>query len=593
MLAIAILASTGCAQLPPEDIVPANAAKPASQPTGNVQDPAYALLQQAEAAPSPQRESLLLQAADYYQQKGDSSRLGRVLQEINPAALSDDPLMKYSLLYGSWAISQHQLAAAETALLNPRLPEKPDTASAVRLHALRAQLYEMEQKPLDALHERIVESTLLPESGQREVGEAIWRLFSQLRDEEFRILEFADTGNKSEEQLLAGWVALARVQRMGLNDIAVQVSALKDWQRSWPLHPANRFMPTDMAMLGKIESDQPQRIALLLPLTGKHAEAGRAVRDGFLTQYYRRLADRNDAVQVDLVDSNAAPDILTAYNGAVAKGAQLVIGPLEREQVQVLANQPGLPVPTLALNNPPIQNPGPEDMYQFSLNPEDDVVQLAETAAAARLRRAVIFAPQGERGERLVQAFTRRWEALGGTVSGKMRYQPDSDNYNLPVAEALGITLATGQLREGSTLPDLVFFAGNSKDAAAIIEALVGSGAGQLPVYATSQAFSASSQASGNLRVCLSPWQAGMGPLRVAGAKATNDADMLFAMGADANEIYPRLLLMQSNPSLNVPGNTGYLSMDGNRNIMRRLVWGVMQDGQLRVLPVMMGERYP
>ena len=546
---------------------------------------AYDLLKQAETAVSPQRESLLLQAATVYQQQSDYSRMGRTLQEIDATTLSPELLLRYSLLYGDWALAQRHLDDAARVLLNPALTDqRPDTASMARLHALRARLYELQQKPLDALHERLLESSLVPQSAQRELNEAIWRQLSQLRNEDFSVLEYADTSNQAEEQLLAGWVALARVQRNHPGDLDKQLAALKDWQRSYPVHPANRFMPADMATLNAAKGDEPQRIALLLPLTGKRAQAGQSVRDGFMTMHYQHLSEGDAGVQIDLVDSSAAPDILTAYNNAVAQGAQLVIGPLEREQVQALASQPTLPVPTLALNNPPTRMAAPDQLYQFSLNPEEEAVQVADAAYASRLHRAIAIAPQGERGERLVQAFARRWLTLGGEAAGQVRYLPNSGNYGVQLADALGIDIASGRMRAGKTLPDMVFFVGTGADAAVMMETLARNGAGAVPVYATSQVFGGQrldARADG-LRLCLSPWQAGAGPLRTSAA-APPDADILFAMGADAQTLYSRLSLMRLNDSLHVPGNTGYLSMDSDRRVVRTLVWGVLKDGQLQV----------
>lgn len=591
--AVAVLLA-GCAH---EDTVTVeDAAQPAAGQQSSSQQPAaapkvsaYDLLKQAETAVSPQRESLLLQAATVYQQQDDYSRMGRTLQEIDATTLSPELLLRYSLLYGDWALAQRHLDDAARVLLNPALSdidtgEGVDAASLARLHELRAKLYEQQQKPLDALHERLMESSLVPQSAQRELNEAIWRQLSPLRNEDFSVLEYADTSNQAEEQLLAGWVALARVQRNHPGDLDKQLAALKDWQRSYPVHPANRFMPAEMAMLGEAKGDEPRRIALLLPLTGKRAQAGQSVRDGFMTLHYQHLAEGDSGLQIDLVDSSATPDILTAYNNAVAQGAQLVIGPLEREQVQVLASQPTLPVPTLALNNPPTRMVAPDQLYQFSLNPEEEAVQVADAAYAIHLRRAIAIAPQGERGERLVQAFARRWLALGGEAAGQVRYQPNSGNYGVQLADALGIDIANGQLRTGKTLPDLVFFVGTGADAAVMMETLARNGAGAVPVYATSQVFSGQrldARADG-LRLCLSPWQAGAGPLRTAGT-VPPDADMLFAMGADAQTLYSRLSLMRLNDSLHVPGNTGYLSMDSDRRVVRTLVWGVLKDGQLQV----------
>ncbi len=585
----------GCAHdaVPPAVETVAVTAPAAAEKTPAISESAaYAWLKQAETAASPEREALLLQTAAYYQQEVDYTRLGRVLHEIKPDALPAGLLEQYSLLYGDWALAQRHLADAERVLLNPALsamgPEGSQGSNAARLHELRARLYELQNKPLDALHERLQQSLLAPPAEQQALNEAIWRQMASLRNEDFSVLEYADTSNKQEEQLLAGWVALARVQRHHAGDTDQQATALQDWKRSYPVHPANRFMPAELAMLGGVQGEQPQRIALLLPLTGKRADAGQSLRDGFMTLHYQHLAD-SKGLQIDLVDSNASPDILAAYNSAVAQGAQLVIGPLEREQVQVLANQKELPVPTLALNTP-LNNPAgmvPAALYQFSLNPEEEATQVADTASAGGLRRALLVAPQGERGERLLQAFARRWQTLAAEETGRVRYAPGSGNYSVQLADALGIDLASGQLRNGRSLPDMVFFVGTGADAAAMMSALASSGAGSVPVYTTSQVLGGGQRLdarTNGLRLCLAPWQAGAGPLRTAGT-APASADILFAMGADAQTLYTRLPSMRINPSLRLPGNTGYLGMDSDRRVTRTLVWGVLQDGQLQVQP--------
>ncbi len=597
---LAALAATlllaGCAGLPALDgtdtAAPvAQVAAGTAQAAGAAQQDPFALLRQAEQAASPQRELLLLQVAHIYDAQGDSVRLGRVLQEIKPGTVDDSLLLPYSLLQGSWALSQRQWPAAAGALLNPALDAKvtSDRASAIRLHALRAELYEAQRQPVDALQERIRQGLLVSDPGEQALlGETTWRLLLQLSDQDLQFLDNADTASRAEEQLLAGWVALARVQRTGFDR---RVAALNDWRRSWPLHPANRHMPAEMAAIGQQQGDEA-RIALLLPLTGKRALAGQAVRDGFLSAHYRHLADGTASAQIDVIDSNAAPDLLNAYQQAVAQGAKLVIGPLEREQVQLLASQPSLPVPTLALNNPPNPAAGPQALYQFSLNPEDDVQQVAEGAMASGLRRALVIAPQGERGERLLQAFLRHWQQRGGEITAQMRYAPASGNYSVPLAQALGLDLASGQFRPGATLPDMVFFVGNATDAAQMVETLARNNAGQVPVYATAQSWSNRPeilQRAEGLRIALSPWQAGTGPLRETGEPVLPDNDMLYAMGADARELYPRLSQLRSGTTLSLPGNTGYLGMDGERRIVRRLVWGVVQGGQLRLLPAVGG----
>jgi outer membrane PBP1 activator LpoA protein len=143
-------------------------------------------------------------------------------------------------------------------------------------------------------------------------------------------------------------------------------------------------------------------------------------------------------------------------------------------------------------------------------------------------------------------------------------------------------------MRPGKTLPDMVFFIGGGSDVSVMMETLSRNGGGNLPVYSTAQVLVGQrpDQRANGLRLCVSPWQAGSGPLRTDGATAASaDTEMLFAMGADAQALYTRLTTLDGNPSLHIPGNTGYLSMDTHRRVVRTLVWGVMQDGQLQVQP--------
>lgn len=589
----------GCGLLPQARPLPASdePARAADTAPAVSQDDTYALLQQAEKAASPRREQLLLQVARQYRDRGDDKRVGRVLREMDARALQGADRMDYSLLYGEWALGQRQYPLAASVLFDTQVSaEGREPGVVAQWRDLRARLHDAEQRPVDAVLERLAQFPLLrDEPAQREASEAMWRSLSQLREDEFLFLENAELDNTSQLQLLQGWLALARIQRQGMQDVERQSNGLRDWQRSWPYHPANRFMPVDMKLLNTMLDGQPRHIALLLPLTGKHAAAGRAVRDGFLSGYYRVLAGGAPAIRIDMIDTNAA-DILTAYQQAIGQGAELVVGPLVREQVQVLAAQPGLPVKVLALNTPPDTVTPPRELFQFSLNPEDDVRQVADAARANRLSRALVISPEGERGERLLQGFVRRWQQLGGELAGQLRYQPGSGNYSVQVAEALGVNLATGRFRDGARQPDVVFLVGNNTDAAALMQSLSRNGASGVPVYGTDQIVTTRQQGPGlradGVRLCLSPLQAGTGPLREAGEPLPAGAEMLFAMGADARELSLRLALMQSNPGLQLSGNTGYLHMDGDRRIVRRLVWGVLQGGQVQVLPVIASDSY-
>jgi hypothetical protein len=553
----------------------------------------FELLKRAEVAQSPLRETLLLQASAYYQQMGDYVRMGRVFEVLHPETLTPEQHAEYSLQYGDWALYQRHVDDAARVLLDPALNQGLSDTQTTTLHSLRARLFERQGKMLDALSERIAQSVHTPEAGQAELSNQIWRQLLAMSMADLQFLENADSHNPKEDQLLAGWLALAHIQREDAGNGARMAADVQSWRSRYAAHPANRYMPSELLAAAPANGGRLQRIALLLPLSGKWGAAGQAFRDGFMSMHYQQMSGGGGAPQVDLVDTSASPDILNTYQQAVTQGAQLVIGPLEKEQVQTLANQATLPVPTLALNSLVQEQRTADSLYQFSLNPDDDVAQVATAAAANRFRRALVIAPQGERGERLAQAFVKPWQQSGGEVT-QMRYAAGTGNYSAAIADALGVDLASGQMRAGKTLPEMVYFSGSGSDAAAVMDALQRNGGKDLPVYATAEVLDGRVDVRTNgLRVCVSPWLVNAGPLHDAHiAVPTNANGRLFAMGADAQALFSQLPQLTGNTSLHVTGNTGYLSMDSQRRVRRNLVWAVMQDGQLVAQPASADGRF-
>ncbi len=74
----------------------------------------------------------------------------------------------------------------------------------------------------------------------------------------------------------------------------------------------------------------------------------------------------------------------------------------------------------LALNQ--IEGAAPAQLYQFALAPEDEARQAAERASLDGHTRALAMVPAGAWGARQLQAFTDRFQELGGTVIRAERY---------------------------------------------------------------------------------------------------------------------------------------------------------------------------
>jgi outer membrane PBP1 activator LpoA protein len=98
----------------------------------------------------------------------------------------------------------------------------------------------------------------------------------------------------------------------------------------------------------------PARLAVMLPQTGSTlAIAGKAVRDGILAGYY---AETRQKPSIRFYNSQGtAEGAISAYNAAVKDGAQMIIGPIGKEEVTALAAIT-TSIPILALNTVDAQN---------------------------------------------------------------------------------------------------------------------------------------------------------------------------------------------------------------------------------------------
>jgi len=345
-------------------------------------------------------------------------------------------------------------------------------------------------------------------------------------------------------------------------------------------------------------------IALLLPVTGRTASAAVSVRDGFLTAYYQAPAAGRLRVRVYDTGTLSVAEALSRASGS---GAELIVGPLTREEVVAAAQFAGPRPLLLALNFLPPETPAPQRFYQYALSPEDEARLVARRIVADHHRRGIALAPAGEWGARVLAAFRQALESVGGTLIATATFDPSRTDYSEAVTQALGISDSQGRYHrlEGVVGTKLQFEPRRRGDigfifspAPANTERLLRPQlrfhfAGDIPTYATSSAFEPDVRANQDLDGLMfpdMPWMLG-GELAEAARAAARDAwpnsglqrSRLFAFGFDA---YRLAVALRNRPGdVNIDGLTGRLSFDSERRIRRELNWAQMRDGELRALP--------
>jgi len=253
--------------------------------------------------------------------------------------------------------------------------------------------------------------------------------------------------NRSTSPLLRGWLELAILAKVNANHPETLVSAIQNWETTYPNHPANKLIPNTQTLSTASTIKIPNQIALLLPLHGTFAAMGQAIRDGFMTAYYQQSKDLVSTPKIKLYDTSLDEDINDIYNQALTEGADFIIGPLTKSNVKELSNHDSLPVPTITLNYLPANQNAPTNLIQYGLSPEQAANQAASKAWQLGINNILIIVPQNDWGNTIQNAFITRWQSLGGNISDTLFFSMDN-NINTEITSILHIDQSQAREKE-------------------------------------------------------------------------------------------------------------------------------------------------
>ena len=592
---------SGCGSNPTQPTKKATATK--TQPKG---PSASQLLELASRSQSPERESLVLQAAQVYVDNNKFTQARDLVSEMNPDELPDQAYVKYTDVLSTLALHEGSNFLAHGILTKARLEQQwqaMEPTTEIALREKRAQVFALLGEAQQSVNERIQLAALINNKEQRQANQdAIWQNLMGIPYAELQQLAKTEYGEAAR-----GWYNLAAISKNNQIDLEQQREELQRWLREWRQHPAHDNLPNDLRLLQSLIDQQPRQIALLLPMQGKLAEASEAVSDGFFAAYYQALSNGRQTPEVRKYDSSA--DVIAAYQQAVADGADLVIGPIDKEKVTELSLMPSLEVPVLALNYPDAPPAEPlRGFYQFGLAVEDEARQVARQAYLEGHRQAMIIIPRQEWSERSARAFTDEWEKLGGVVVNRSQFTRGG-NYPQLVKDAMLIEQSQVRARELQELlgvkleasprsrsdVDMIFLIADPAQARQIKPSFAFHYAGKIPVYSTSQVYSGEPNPKADrdlngIRFNTMPWLFDTSsPEKKAVSQYTKSAAVygrLHALGADAFRLYARLPQLEQVPQMRIFGVTGALHMLGDGRIEREQIWVRFRNGEAQPLPM-------
>jgi outer membrane PBP1 activator LpoA protein len=317
----------------------------------------------------------------------------------------------------------------------------------------------------------------------------------------------------------------------------------------------------------------PRLLAVLLPLSGGNmTSAAASVRDGLLAGYYGEPRRRPEIRFYDT--AGTVGGATAAYAKAVADGADQILGPLGRDEVDAVFRgvQPGAPV--LALNRGVV--PPPFNSASYSLAPEDDGSSAADYLASQHAQRVLVLSSGDDYAVRSVKAFGEQFATHGGTVQ---------------VLAVVGDKPVLDLSSHGNV--DAVFIALRGAQARAIAPQLAIAGFAGKPRVATSQLTSGTGKAEEDraldgIAFPTERWGVmAVSGLPNAAATATTlptargPAAKLFAFGHDAWLLTAYLEHLALTPDSTVSGATGVLQIGPAGNVLRAPAWSTFSNGTI------------
>lgn len=431
----------------------------------------------------------------------------------------------------------------------------------------------------------------------RDFTDRLWRLTGAVPaalSKSLAALKANENGDRTlgEKRLAAIWALRAAMnQALSTSDQAMRFQA---WRGQWPAHPFADRPPDALLRLAQ-RPPPPRRVALFAPLSGPLAQAGHAVRDGFISAYLQDPAATKAEV---LFYDTAAAEIATLLAHSREEGVAFIVGPLARSNVQSLLDlQPSVPV--LGLNYPETEVGASARALGLAI--EDDAATIAQRLLNEGHQRV------------LVVRNAEHWAVRGATALADawphhLEQQTFADIKALPESVGLAVRVAASEQRHAqmerlldaelqfvprarTDLDAIVAFVDHLQ-ARALASALQFHFVAHLPIYASSQS-TRNRQGDGNaarvgdlegFRIVQLPFDLDGEPQREALGQAfrprTGSQTALFALGLDAYRLFDHWPLLAAGAILQ--GATGMLHVRADGRVGRTLAWAEVANGQLQ-----------
>lgn len=572
------------------------------------------LLLAAKSAHGESKYEHLLKAADI-SLSSDYRKSLIIIENLTPLLSKEADLSKANLIWAqALMLKGEHVNALKKLSKTVASPEITD-----RFYQLQASLFQHNGEWLRAAQSLSQQATAQDAE--------IWSLLNRVSTQDIE-------EHVKKASLLSPLLQLQLIQRTFATQPDQLSQAWSKWQKRYPNIEFSQSPPDSLLSLLSSKPYLPQKIAVVLPLSGRLAAQGETIKEGILAAYFGQQASnsinnqRHHQAELAFVDSQLDVEEVA---GQLA-GVDFVVGPLLKDNIVKL--HPYITSPWLALNfteqtkhteteikiNTAPHNETQHEThvpalthdssrYYFALSPEDEGIQIARHLHKMQYQKPLVIKANNSAAQRMADAFKLEWQALTPSLLHQVEEIPFTNTQSMRsgISDMLEITGSKKRIKEveALVLKEVHTFERNRRDADAVIifanapqtelitpfiEANTSPFAKILPVYASSRSHTSNKNLNSlrdlrNLRFLDMPW---MLPNHQASAlKASSktlwpekrDSDQrLFAMGYDAYGLITHLKALEHIDQYQYQGLTGSINMDDKYQLRRELQWGQIKD---------------
>ncbi|MDG2171509.1 MAG: penicillin-binding protein activator [Gammaproteobacteria bacterium] len=349
------------------------------------------------------------------------------------------------------------------------------------------------------------------------------------------------------------------------------------------------------------------KIALLLPMTGKYSKIGKAILDGIEIE----LKDTSKYIKPELSIFDTGDEdtnLKKIYSEMLSNDFDYVIGPLRKGFIEKISKYSSKELPVLTLNYSNNLKKYSKKVYQFGLLPEDEAICIAEKAIIDGNVNASALYPDNTWGKRIVESFTLRFQELGGKVTNLLKYNRENTKINNSIKNLLNIEESTKRKNHMQNILktklqfkphiannlDMIFSVGKSQDMRLIKPQFNFNYAEDIPFYSTSHIYNGVynkeiNQDLNNIKFCDIPWLYNTNNMleKKYLRESVDKRDLLrfVAIGMDSIKIIYNINTLKLNKHKYLLGNTGFLRLDEFNKIRRNLTIVKFKNGKAKEIP--------